>query len=181
MLKHHKLIILIGISIFAVTALLVWEIPLAPIPAKTSLGCVNLESEGEKIEVNIVPFKTITNITLVFEKPITESNNYCASPSFDLKIFLKISDQNNKIVLKKVIDKNCMKWTNWDNGPSLMLETGDWLGNQIEPNMTHHLSLSVEKSSSGIGKGTFYLHWMNLAYLWGTKKENPKITNNLCE
>jgi len=150
-----------------------WTTPLAPIPSKAQIGKLNLEQAGAKLQINFVPPKRLSSVTILFPKTMTGSENYSSKPEFSLSLRLRLSDATGTNIVDELVEKDRMQWTSWHPGPSLLLAIQGWLGDRLQADRNYALTVSVESPVAGLGEAEIYLHWMDGGYVWG--RETQKL------
>jgi len=92
-----------------------------------------------------------------------------------LALRLRISDDSGTNIWDELVEPDRLQWTSWHPGPSLLLSVQSWLSQRGMTSKPYLLTLTVEKPIDGLGEAEVYLHWMDYAYLWGTKRQTLTI------
>ena len=158
-----------------------WATPLSPIPSKASIGKLNLEHEGASLQVRFVPPKRLSSITLFFPKPMRGSGDFCAHPDFPLSLRVRVSEPSGTNIIDDLVTKDRMQWTNWHDGPSLLLMLDGWLGEHLNRNREYDLKLSVDSAVADLGHAEVFLHWMDGRYVWGRETQKLQLTSRWTE
>jgi hypothetical protein len=129
-----------------------------PIPSKTYIGKLNLERPGASLQVRRIPAKYLHAIALLFSRPIQGARKFCAHPDVALSVRVRVVDTDGAGILDDLIAKDRMHWTNWHDGPSIVLHH-DQLGERLRPDRAYDLTLLVESAVTGLGQAEVFLHW----------------------
>lgn len=140
-----------------------------------------MEQIGAELQVRFVPPKNLHSITIVFPKPMKGSEESCTPPEFPLSLRVSICEPGGSNIIEELITRDRMHWTNWHDGPSLLLMRPRWFGDRLSSNHEYVLTLSVDSAVAGLGQAEVFLHWMDLAYVWGLEETKLQLTRQSAE
>lgn len=172
--------ILVTVVAACLTALGYWvgTTPLAPILGKASIGKVDLTRKGASSQIGFIAPERLSSVTLLLPNPLPGSDNYSGHPAFPLVLRLRISDESGTNVWNELVERDRLQWTSWHPGPSLLLSVQSWLSEKMAATKPYVLILTVEEPVDGLGNAEVYLHWRDIAYLWGTKHQMLTVVPN---
>ena len=131
--------------------------------------------------MRFVPPKNLRSITIVFRKPMKGSEEFCTSPEFPLSLRVCICEPGGSNIIEELIARDRMQWTSWHDGPSLLLMLPSWLGHRLSSDREYVLILSVDSAVAGLGQTEVFLHWMDVAYVWGREEQELQLTRRSTE
>ncbi len=99
------------------------------------------------------------------------SEESCIPPEFPLSLHVCICEPGGSNIIEELITRDRMQWTNWHDGPSLLLMLPRRFGDRLNSNHEYVLSLSVDSAVAGLGQAEVFLHWMDVVYVWGREEQ----------
>ena len=169
--------IAIIIASICVAAIAYWIkiTPFASVPSKSVIGKLDLTRNGTSVRVRFVAPERLTGVTLRFPNMVIKDEDFHGIPKFPLSVRMRVKDEFGTNIWDELVEPDRMNWTNWHPGSSLLLSVQSWLSARLVTSKAYVLTLTVEKSVEGLGDAEVYLHWMDRAYLWGTKRQTLTI------
>lgn len=173
--RRTRLIAVILVSVCMATPYWIKITPFASIPSKSAVGKLNLTRNGTVLEVRFVAPERLSSVSMRLPNEVLGSDDHAGHPVFPIAVRLRVKDEFGTNIWDELVEPVRMQWTNWHPSPSLVLSIQSWLSERLVTNRVYVLTLTVEKEVEGLGEAEIYLHWMDHAYLWGSKRQTLTI------
>lgn len=158
-----------------------WTTPLSAIPSKAAIGKLNLERSGATLQVGFIPPRSMSSITLLFPKSLPSAGEFCAHPDFPLSLRVRVAEPGGTNIIDELVTKDRMQWTNWHNGPSLVVKIRGWLREHLITGREYLITLVVDSAVADLGEAEVFLHWMDGGYVWGRDMQKLQLTKRSTE